>query len=522
MKNIIYFLMLSSFQVSAMQAENNNAQATRFFFERGGPSLGTALHKAVLDEDLDEVKKIIATLQQEKSFDIQQFLAIRDRNNNNAKYIANKLNNKKIITYLDSVVTNKKRVADNNISSSCIKKPSLATNKSRHTEKAENLFGVLANEQDFYCNKNLYGYSKEISYIPNIKFNKETLVFNKFIQNINSDNNSLLNIYYFLEYDMKKFFEYLASHDFSRDEINHVDIDQSHNNISTVVNRYVKILATLFQSNDSNKKLNFLFNSANKFFDFCFRDPSAQVCRDYSLDDKYHPIMRLMFSVMFNNLTHYGWKDWSRDALLNIYKEHDKGKRVHYIGGGFDIFSLLDEGIYNITIVDPFIPAQKSFYPAKWEWILDGGEIGDVIKFENQKICLVRRYYSKDGTFDLVHSQEGKITLPRSVTIWQVYDSENKKTLGTIEFQRRLCDNNDFLDPNQEKILLMSLNELHFISAFKKNGGWGLDHRKLPINLNMNIKQLHKSIDRNCIVNMRKLSAKFQFCDLGVEYCNLY
>src|SRR5207248_2696049 len=121
-----------------------------------------------------------------------------------------------------------------------------------------------------------------------------------------------------------------------------------------------------------------------------------------------------------------------------------------YIAGGCDICKLIDEEIYNITIIDPFLPSQEKFYTPEWEWFVKNSNshngLSDTIIFEDQRITLKRSVYEENGSFEAKLSTGNVCSIPNSLTVWEVLDMEkNNKPLGTIRIERRFCNEQDFV-----------------------------------------------------------------------------
>lgn len=332
-----------------------------------------------------------------------------------------------------------------------------------------------------------------------------------------------------LNADVEQFISYLMENNFALHKLDHFDRIESDSSIPKIVDRYVNLMRLMFLENDptsgddedfvaTNK---YLFTVANKFFDYCFRGANKKFEVRLKSPECY-PVLRLMYSVMLECFVRTGWKDWSIECLLDLAKEAKQGKRVYYLAGGCDIFTLLDEGVYNITVIDPFFPTQEEFYSTGWQWFVrnqsaqDNG-IGDILEFPEQKLRLTRTHYSEQGSFLATMSNGEKVNLPLSKTVWQVFDLEEGMQLGTVELERRFCAESDF-SPIDDGVQLMSFNELYFVSTVSKNGGWRLEHKKMAPNLSLYVKQLHKPIGKECIVNMRKSEySNFKFCCLGAQ-----
>ncbi|MFA6991187.1 MAG: hypothetical protein WC192_04025, partial [Candidatus Babeliales bacterium] len=233
-----------------------------------------------------------------------------------------------------------------------------------------------------------------------------------------------------------------------------------------------------------------------------------------------YPIVRMIYSIMWNYLAGHGWKDWSKSTLSVLKDLTKNGGAVVYIAGGTDIYQLLKYGIYNITVIDPVLPSQPNYYSDIWDWLVvsktENNGIGDVVNynFGDRKIVMKRTSFNKTGSFQAELSFGKIIDIIQSRTQWTVYDDLGNE-LGNVIFERRFCRQDDFVKKDNSH-LLISFNELYYIASNNLNDSWGIDISKIGDNFKMFVKQLQSPIDKNVLCNMQKAdNSDFSFIKLG-------
>ncbi len=375
----------------------------------------------------------------------------------------------------------------------------------------------------------------------------------------------LCNIYSYLETDIGKFIEYIELHGFSDELINNVESSTS---FLTVIGKYKNFAQLLFAHSDPFLTQNYLFCVANNLFEFCFNPKTAQKFEKLLQYSKNYPIVRMIYSIMWNYLAGHGWKDWNRSTLAALQKLTKNNGTVVYIAGGTDIYQLLKYGIYNITVIDPMLPSQPDYYSNVWEWLVvvskpdsrlflesgaspkgDGstssprarllngarpavpgvatkGEvwepvegcecqkrfnnknesngIGDVVKYDFGNVKLVMKRTGFDKTG----------VFQAELSFGKVVDIVQSRTEWTV-----LDDMDNVLGKvvferrfcNQEDFvekdnqhLLISFNELYYIASNNLNDSWGIDISKIGDNFKMFVKQLRNPVDKNVLCNMQK------------------
>lgn len=338
----------------------------------------------------------------------------------------------------------------------------------------------------------------------------------------NKTKERLSNVYKYLEADIGKFIEYMKIHGFSDELINKVE---SRTNFLTVINKYKNFAQLLFANSDPFLTQNYLFCVANNLFEFCFYPKTAPEFEKLLKQPENYPIARMIYSIMWNYLAGHGWKDWNKSTLSTLKDLTKNGGTVVYIAGGTDIYQLLKYGIYNIKIIDPVLPSQPDYYSDIWDWlvvsksqnnIIENNGIGDVVKYDfgDRKFVMRRTGFDKTGFFQAELSYGKVVNIPQSKTRWTIYDDLGN-TLGEIVFERRFCNQDDFVEKDNQH-LLISFNELYYIASNNLNDSWGIDISKIGDNFKMFVKQLRRPVDKNVLCNMQKAdNSDFLFIKLG-------
>jgi len=298
--------------------------------------------------------------------------------------------------------------------------------------------------------------------------------------------------------NMPSFIDYLKNNGFEDKQLNKKEQEAGYLNIIAKNKRFMQ---TLCINNTKATELETLFAIANRFFEYCFSPATWPLFYKILKTPIDYPIARLIYSTMWYNLSGDGWRNWHSATLKTLQKKCAQGDYVTYIAGGTDIYQLLDYGIYNIKIIDPMLPTQPKYYSQGWDWLIKGA-IGDelTISTKHKKLLLRRNSYQETGTL--------------SVTDWQIFDQKTGIKIGTVTYDRRFCQQTDFLSkPGQH--LLMSFNELYFLTTIDDDN-WGINPQKLPKDFILHIKQLRRTIDKKMLCNMRTADAsKFCFIRLG-------
>ncbi len=329
-------------------------------------------------------------------------------------------------------------------------------------------------------------------------------------------------IYDLFQADMPRFIDCLKQGHFASTLMND---EEAKANYDIIINKYKAFTQLLVPHFDGYLKAQALFGFAGRLFEYCFEPKTFDHYQELLLNAENYPIARFLNSAIWHHLVGDGWKHWHQNCLDAIKECSDKGCEVVYIAGGTDIYQLLRNGTYNIRVIDPFLPTQVRYYSEGWLWLIkgagDNGGLGDVVSlsFEKRHITLKREIYSEGEKFFVKGSNNQVLELKKSVTVWKVYDTNNK-TLGTITFERRLVDQSDFANVTN-KVILLSYDEAVCISSPDMLNGWGIDPTSLPDDLPIYIKQLRKPINKDVLCNMRIISmmnlADLKFINLASD-----
>ncbi len=302
-------------------------------------------------------------------------------------------------------------------------------------------------------------------------------------------------------------------------------VEESNNTESNkIIEKYNALMRLLYAHPDQVEASKYLFTVANRFFEFCFEAQSFPAFQRMMIDIKEQPLGRMLYAVAWYNLAGNGWKHWHEESLKTLKARADAGKTVKYIAGGSDLLQLMRSGIYNIKNIDPQLPSQPVYYANGWEFIVSGadanGGLGDkiVLPFPEGTLTMERTGFVLTGeSFKARLNNDTVIEIPRSITTWTITNAEGVK-LGEYQLDRRFCVQGDFA-PTENETLLMSFNELYFISLPNFLNGWQIEPNKFPEDLDIVIKQLRKPVTRDMIFNMRIASllnaADFKFIALG-------
>ncbi|MBT3455592.1 hypothetical protein HN446_00860 [bacterium] len=304
--------------------------------------------------------------------------------------------------------------------------------------------------------------------------------------------------------------------DFATDKTNKKEKTEVFND---VLARYLVIFDTVFNSTDYyGIKRKFIFNVANKFSQYCFAPNTNKFFKVLLNNNKYHPIVRMLYAIIWKHLSGIGWCHWSQECLSNIKKKTKQKHEIVYIAGGSDIYQLLTNGVYNIRVIDPQLTTQPKYYSEGWTFLINGN-VGDTIKIPEANLILTRISQTKtEKTFKAPVSRTEKESIPEETIVWKISNIQNPKNkLGRVTFERRFAIQKDF-EIAPQKTILLSFNELYFIAAPSNFEGWGIDPDKFDRNIQLYIKQLHQPINKKMVLNMTDaIKSKFSFIKLGTN-----
>jgi hypothetical protein len=307
-----------------------------------------------------------------------------------------------------------------------------------------------------------------------------------------------------MESDFSAFVKHLIDVGFSEAV---VDFEEHMLSKNIAAENYVLLMQTLLFQQDFFKMAKFFLSAGNRFFEYCFYENTFADYKNLLLHKNLHSIGKFLHAVIWKYLVSIGWKWWHKDCLDSIKKQCDDGAQLIYIAGGCDIYSLIKHGIYNIKIVDPFLPSQAHFYVNGWKWLIVGDGkrygIGDEIEFifDDKRIIMERINYKVMGRSFPKLSTGHIVECLESETVWKVYN-EHKIELGQVIFDKRFCSQSDFVF-GPDKVVVMSTTEMISSIDVEENNGWGIDVQKLDSHFEMHVKQLRKPINTNVLKHVR-------------------
>lgn len=407
-------------------------------------------------------------------------------------------------------------------------------NTSIQTKYASTFFEHWIKYQHIYEKKSLYQHSayrqfgtKALNDIikkidPSYREFVSNLLGNDFLSGKDKypDTNTLNQLLFYLSNKCKEFVKLLTTLSFINQEIEAKNaFEYKKDDLNKSVSRYAKLAKLLFFCSEKTPCEQFNFNLANSCFEYLFYWHKGNFNPLFEQKENYQ-ILRFMYSIIYRQLIEIGWIHWSKQSLKRLKTASEAGTTITYVAGGCDIYQLVKNGIYNIVVIDPFLPFQEKYYIDDFLWFVEG-TIGDTLIFDNvdkyKQIIARRNFFTNHHSPITITSPNGKkLTIPKTTTVWILYDYKGNK-IGFITFIRRLCTQNDF----KNKIVLMSLNEALLAFSPKIMNGWSMKARLLSDDFHMYIKQLHNPISKHELENYAYANEKSSFeyinlCTLGV------
>lgn len=318
--------------------------------------------------------------------------------------------------------------------------------------------------------------------------------------------------------DPRDFLRYLKKKNFATSAVDAAEKKASFRTVST---KYRSFLEALLGSGEEESERRALFAAANRFFEYCFFPRRHGDCMQLARNPVDHPLLRLIYSNMWYHLSGVGWQHWHASALDELERRARAGDEIVYIAGGTDIYELLGRGMTKLRVIDPIFPSQTKYYAEGWRFLVEpSGRGQDRILFterdDGADYVLVREEHRVTGRFASGElSDKSKRTLPRSHTVWAVYDGDGKKT-GSVVFERRFVEQKDFAATGG-RTFLISFNEMNYLAA-TDTSGWGLKPADFPASFRMVVKQLRKPVSRKVLVNLEEMrNSDFYFIKLGTS-----
>ncbi len=311
---------------------------------------------------------------------------------------------------------------------------------------------------------------------------------------------NLSGVYDCLENNTKDFIELLKQQTFSAPDINKMEMSV---HFDATVDKYKALTRLLFKQEGSFNEDEYLLAMANRLLEYCFQDQTFGHYQALINNQAYYPVARFLHSTLWYYLVGDGWKHWHKNTLNALKQSSDNGNRIIYPAGGADLYMLLQHGIYNITVVDPFLPSQQRYYSEGWDWLVNG-EVGDEIQFcpPYRHITLKRTAFTPGDSFYAKLSTGNVAMLKKSMTTWMVFDGRTQEVLGSIVIDRRFTDQQDF-KPDTNKIIVMSYDELIYAISPDTLDGWGINPDLLEDTQHIFVKQLRQPMTKSMLQNMR-------------------
>lgn len=314
---------------------------------------------------------------------------------------------------------------------------------------------------------------------------------------------------YLQKHDIPEFINALDTKSFCTKQLNNED--QS-SRIETIINKYKSFAHLLVCCQSRKVQEGFLLWLAQSLFTTVFDTNYASTFIKKLNEPDFHPIARMIFTTIWCNLGPKNWASWHTSTL---YLLKQSSQPISYLAGGTDIFVLLQSGIYDIHIIDPFLPTQHLYYSKGWRFLIGGRQQDQLLDTcTNYSLCpplfIKRAHFKHHGSFKLTNKFGRAETIPKSTTNWHLFQHRTKPE-GIISFNRRPVNWKDLW---QNKQLLVSFNELYFIAS--QEHGWGIPSNKLPESKNIYVKQFSHPISIQAIKNLQKADlTSFQFIQLG-------
>jgi hypothetical protein len=247
-----------------------------------------------------------------------------------------------------------------------------------------------------------------------------------------------------------------------------------------------------------------LFAVGSRLFEYCFEDATYPHYQQLLVSQQDYPLVRFINSTLWYLLVGDGWKHWHDNCLKSLEAEAAAGKTINYIAGGNDFYQMLKRGIYNIRIIDPFLPSQDRYYAENWQWLIQGDINDEIIcNFDTHRLVLKRAKHVKKGTMHTKLSTGHIVALPQTETTWEIYKSDEAKSVGNVVIDRKFAEQDDF---SPDAAVVCSYDELLYAIVPEVLNGWGINPGKINSQQNIYVKQLRKPVDKNTLMNMRSAS----------------
>ena len=292
-------------------------------------------------------------------------------------------------------------------------------------------------------------------------------------------------------------------------------------NFLSVIKYYNLVLSAALQPFKKKYDIDVLRVAAgNRLLDILIATKNQKILKAALKEEDKFPVIRSMLSIIWKNLSGEGWKWWHASALKRLKLASKQGQTIVYIAGGCDIHHLIEAGIYSITVIDPMLPTQPKYYVDDWLWFVKGkGDrmgMGDIINFPKQKIRMRRTYLQQiPEYFTVMLADDTKKRFQKSITVWTVEPINGGKSLGKVTFERRLCNQDDFVYAPTKRVL-MSFNELYYIFTASEEDSWGIAIDDFDTKFVIDIKQARRAFTKQQIKALHRVDkSRAAFIKLG-------
>lgn len=286
--------------------------------------------------------------------------------------------------------------------------------------------------------------------------------------------------------------------------------------INITVDYYTRFVSALFAPLNQSTADEYLFNLAGNLFFESFASPHHKDLVRMLNDKSHTSVNRCLYSIMWYYLVGDGWKHYNQASIDHVKADIAKGKRLVYIAGGTDVYQLLLSGIYTIDVIDPMLPTQDDYLSEGWNFFVQPPSRDARVSVPTPQgdLYLSLISHKKIGEFEADLSDESHQVLPKTVTVWGVFDAKAKR-LGTLTFYRRFCEQDDFSYAS-DRTYFISFNEMYYLTLGQDNGGWGIHPEKFNSKLRLHVKQLSRPVDKKILKNIQVADAQpFSYIFLG-------
>jgi len=329
---------------------------------------------------------------------------------------------------------------------------------------------------------------------------------------------NLGTIYDNIEHNVPAFIDYLIASGMCLPAINAAEQTTP---IDVTMEKYKAFARLLFAREDLFEENEYLIAFANRLFEYCYTDATTGHFQKLLTTYELYPLVRFMNTIIWYHLVGDGWKHWHANTIKTLKEKATQGNEIVYIAGGTDFYHLLRNGMYNITIIDPFLPTQAHFYSEGWNFLIAEDGIDNEIRFGPSCNSIKMKCVDyKDGeSFYSKLSNNQIVSQKKSIITWNIFDPGNKQ-IGHVIIHRRPITQDDFASITN-KTFVISYDELTYIALPDILNGWGINPTLLPENIEFNVKQLRQPVKRDMLCNIRIASllnlSDVRFINLGSD-----